>query len=126
VWCSRIGRRCRPRESIFFVGYFCDSRISMPLARSAFACQSCRMLDEGVWAEVKVGGEHLRLFSEHNALGVQASVYNVNTKNWIAPSESVEDIRHGKEKASAHAEAYLKRTGNLDLPTLEWKKSRSA
>jgi hypothetical protein len=30
------------------------------------------MLDEGLGAEVKVGGEHLRLFAEHNALGVQA------------------------------------------------------
>jgi len=30
------------------------------------------MLTEGVWAEVKVDGEHLRLFSEHNAQGVQA------------------------------------------------------
>jgi len=45
------------------------------------------MLDEGVWAEVKVGGEYLRLFSEHGALGVQASVYNTNTKTWISPSE---------------------------------------
>jgi hypothetical protein len=83
------------------------------------------MLAEGVWAEVKVGGEHLRLFSEHNALGVQASVYNVTAKTWIAPSEPVEDIWHGKEKASAYAEAYLKRRGNLALPPLEWKKSRS-
>jgi len=39
------------------------------------------MLDEGVCAEVKVGSEHLRLFSEQNAQGVQASVYNVNAKN---------------------------------------------
>ena len=31
------------------------------------------MLDEGVCAEVKVGSEHLRLFSEQNAQGVQAS-----------------------------------------------------
>lgn len=82
------------------------------------------MLAEGVWAEVKIGGEHLRLFSEHNALGVQASVYNVNAKNWIAPSETVDDIEHGKEKAEAHAKAYLKRA-NLELPPLEWKKSRS-
>jgi hypothetical protein len=37
------------------------------------------MLDEGFWAEIRVGGEHLRLFSERNALGVQTSVYNVNT-----------------------------------------------
>jgi hypothetical protein len=44
------------------------------------------MLDEGFWAEIKVCGEHLRLFSERNALGVQTSVYNVNTKTWIAPS----------------------------------------
>ena len=38
------------------------------------------MLPEGVWTEVRVEGEHLRLFSEHNAQGVQASVYNVRAK----------------------------------------------
>jgi hypothetical protein len=32
------------------------------------------VLAEGVWAEVIVNGEHLRLFSEHNAQGVQTSV----------------------------------------------------
>ena|SRR5450631_2391473 len=37
------------------------------------------MLTEGVWAEVQVGKEHLRLFSENNAQGTQASVYNVGT-----------------------------------------------
>jgi hypothetical protein len=42
--------------------------------------QSFLMLDEGFWAKIKVNGEHLRLFSERNALGVQTSVYNVNTK----------------------------------------------
>jgi len=47
------------------------------------------MLIEGVWAEIKVGGEHLRLFAEHNSQGIQASVYNVNAKSWIAPSEAV-------------------------------------
>jgi hypothetical protein len=83
------------------------------------------MLDQGVWAEVKVGGEHLRLFSEHNALGVQASVYNVNAKNWIAPSEPVDDIEQGKDKAAAYARAYLQNSGNLELPSLDWKKSRS-
>ena len=35
------------------------------------------MLEKGVWAEIKVAGEHLRLFSEQSALGVHASVYNV-------------------------------------------------
>jgi hypothetical protein len=83
------------------------------------------MLDEGFWAEVKVAGEHLRLFSEHNALGVQASVYNVNANACIAPSEAVDDIEQGKERAADYAKAYLKRTANLELPPLNWKKSRS-
>jgi len=84
------------------------------------------MLDEGVWAEVKVGNEHLRLFSERNALGVQTSVYDVKTKNWIAPSEPVDDIEQGKERAATYAEAYLRRIANLELPSLVWKSSRSA
>ena len=76
------------------------------------------MLTEGVWAEVKIDGEHLRLFSEHNAQGVQASVYNVNAKAWIAPSESVDDIEHGKDRAAEHARAYLKRPANSELSPL--------
>lgn len=83
------------------------------------------MLTEGVWAEVKVGTEHLRLFAEHNAQGVQASVYNVNTKSWIAPSEPVEDIEQGKERAATYAAAYLKHVSNSELPSLNWKESRS-
>jgi len=83
------------------------------------------MLDQGVWAEVKVGGEHLRLFSEQSALGVQASVYNVNAKNWIAPSESVDDIEQGKDRAAEHAKVYLRNVASLELPPLQWKKSRS-
>ena len=83
------------------------------------------MLDEGVWAEVRVGGEHLRLFSERNALGVQASVYNVNAKNWIAPSELVDDIEQGKEKAAGHALTYLRHIAQLELPPLVWKRSRA-
>jgi hypothetical protein len=84
------------------------------------------MLDEGVCAEVKVGFEHLRLFSEQNAQGVQASVYNVNAKNWIAPSGSVDTIEQGKLKAAAWAKAYLKRAGSLELPSLKWKEARAA
>jgi hypothetical protein len=38
------------------------------------------MLEEGLWAEIKIGGEHMRLFSERNAQGVRASVYDVSTK----------------------------------------------
>jgi hypothetical protein len=84
------------------------------------------MLDEGVWAEVKLGNEHLRLFAEHNAQGVQASVYNVVSKTWIAPSESVEDLEQGKERAEARAREYLKQAANVELPVLQWKASRLA
>jgi len=83
------------------------------------------MLEQGVWAEVIVGKEHLRLFSERTPLGVQASVYNVNEKNWIAPSELVDDIEQGKDRAEARATAYLRRVANSELPPLSWKKSRS-
>jgi hypothetical protein len=83
------------------------------------------MLIDGVWAEVEVGGEHLRLFSEHNALGIQASVYNVKTRTWIAPSESVDDVEQGKDLAADYASSYLKRVGSLELPSLQWKESRS-
>ena len=83
------------------------------------------MLAEGAWAELKVGGEHLRLFSERSPLGVQTSVYNVGTKTWIAPSEPVADIEEGKRKAETYAKAYLQNL-NLQLPPLKWKESRSA
>jgi hypothetical protein len=84
-----------------------------------------RMLTDGLWAEVEIGGEHLRLFSEHNAQGIQASVYNVKTKTWIAPSEPVDDIEQGKDRAEGLAQAYLKRVASLDLPPLQWKESRA-
>jgi hypothetical protein len=83
------------------------------------------MLTEGVWAEVKVGGHHLRLFSEHNAQGVQASVFDVTANAWIAPSEAVDDIEDGKDRATEYARAYLKRTANIDLPVLQWKQARA-
>jgi len=83
------------------------------------------MLEEGVWAEVVVGKQHLRLFSEQTPFGAQASVYNVNEKTWIAPSESVDDIDQGKDRAEKHAIAYLRRVANAELPALNWKKSRS-
>ena len=80
------------------------------------------MLDEGVWAEIKAGDVHLRLFSEQSAQGVQASVFNVTAKQWIAPSETVEDIEQGKDRAAAHASAYLMRTANLEPPSTELEK----
>ena len=61
------------------------------------------MLTGGVWAEIRVGNEHMRLYSEHNAQGVQACVDNVISRSWLAPSEPVEDIEQGKERAVERA-----------------------
>jgi hypothetical protein len=87
------------------------------------------MLDKGFWADLEVAGEHLRLFSEHNAQGIQFSVYNVNSKRWIVPSEAVDDIEQGKEKAAEYARSYLKyfdHSGHpSELPPLIWKSARS-
>src|ERR1043166_3165279 len=55
---------------------------------------------------------------------VQASVYNVVAKTWNAPSEPVNDLEQGKERAAAHAQNYLKRVGNLELPAWRWKAIR--
>jgi len=71
--------------------------VPLSVVHSVRHYHSFPMLDEGFWAEIKVGGEHLRLFSERNALGVQASVYNVNTKSWIAlPNWSMTSSRAKK------------------------------
>jgi hypothetical protein len=83
------------------------------------------MLEQGVWAEVIVGKEHLRLFSEKTPQGVQASVYNVNEKNWIAPSELVDDLDQGKDRAEAYAREYLRRVASSELPALNWKMARA-
>jgi hypothetical protein len=113
--------RCRRPEHV----YFCESRILTTLASPGVAWQSLQMLTEGVWSEIRVGGECLRLFSEDCAQGVLTSVYNVKAKTWIAPSEPVENIQQGKVKAEAYAKAYLKNSVNLEPPSLEWKSSRS-
>ncbi len=88
--------------------------------------RSSSNVGSSICAEVRVGSEHLRLFSEQNAQGLQASVYNVNAKKWIAPSESVENIEQGKLKATTYAEAYLRQVANLELPPLKWKESCAA
>ena len=52
-------------------------------------------------------------------------MYNVTTKSWLAPSEPVEDIEQGKERAAERARSYLKDAGHSELPLLTWKESRS-
>ena len=52
-------------------------------------------------------------------------MYNVNAKSWIAPSEAVDDIEQGKEKAAEYAKTYLRKVAGIELPRLTWKKSRT-
>ena len=40
-------------------------------------------------------------------------VYNVNAKNWIAPSEPVDDIEQGKDRAAEHARVYLRKAATF-------------
>ena len=46
-------------------------------------------------------------------------------KKWMAPSEGVNDIEEGEEKADLYAKTYLKQAANVDLPQLTWKKAGS-
>lgn len=77
------------------------------------------MLDHGVWAEVKVGDEHLRLFAERNALSLTCCrkldcAFGVSGR-----------FEQAKERAAARAQQYLTLVVNLELPPLRWKESRS-
>ena len=76
-----------------------------------------------------VAGGHLRLFSKHNAQGIQFSIYDVNSKRWIVPSETVNDIEQGKEKAAEYARFYLQYFAHSEreseLPPLDWKEAGS-
>jgi hypothetical protein len=61
--------------------------------------------------------------------GANTSDYSQSTMRWefrhpCTPSEPVEDIEEGKEKAAEYARAYLK-CADIDLPPLVWKKARS-
>lgn len=49
---------------------------------------------------------------------VNTSVYNLTTKAWIAPSEPVDDVEEGTDRAAEYARAYLKHAANADLPLL--------
>jgi hypothetical protein len=70
-----------------------------------FPYTSLYLLDQGVWAEIKVGDQHLpSICGAQCTRSVQASVYNVVAKTWIAPSEPVDDLAQGKERAAARPE----------------------
>ena len=83
------------------------------------------MLEEGFWAEIQIGGEHLRLFAEESPQGFQASVFNMKTKTWLMPSEPASSVENGKQHAETFASQYLKQVTGEEFPRLDWKKARS-
>jgi hypothetical protein len=83
------------------------------------------MLDEGFWAKSRWAASTY-VYSLSATRWVCRRQFTTSIPSWIAPSETVDDIEQGKEKAAAYAEAHLKGIGNLELPSLVWKKSRSA
>lgn len=61
--------------------YCCESRILATLFSFRVACHSFQMLREGVWSEIRVGGECPQLFTMSMA------------KPGLAPSEQVDNIQ---------------------------------
>jgi hypothetical protein len=82
------------------------------------------MADEGsVCAEVSAGGTYIRLFSENTAGGVKISVFDVDSREWIARFQAADDIEQGKKKAEELTKAYLESTIHSELPSVVWEKS---
>ena len=77
------------------------------------------------WAFGAQGGGGWVCLAEEYLIVLQHTRLEPTRLYWIAPSESVEDIEEGKNRAAAHALAYLRRVANSELPRLQWKKSRS-
>jgi hypothetical protein len=50
------------------------------------------MLDKGFWADVAVAGEHLRLFSEYSAQGIQFLIGNGGAHRSTLNAHTVESI----------------------------------
>jgi len=78
---------------------------------------------DSVCADVRVGGTHIQLFSEHTAGGVKVSVFEVDTREWVARYEAADDIEQGQKKAEELTKAYLESTMGTELPTVIWRKS---
>jgi hypothetical protein len=78
-------------------------------------------IGNGFRAEVKVDGQHLRLFSEVYMLGHVAAVYDVNAKREIARHD-VENLDTGKLEAKRSAANHLKYVhGITPMPGVEWQ-----
>jgi hypothetical protein len=79
------------------------------------------VVGDGFIAEVEVGGQHLRLFSEVYELGYCAVVYDVNAKHEVARHDT-DSLEDGRKKAEESAGNYLKHVhGIAPLPYVNWQ-----
>jgi hypothetical protein len=81
-------------------------------------------MSEGVsvCADVEAGGVHIRLSCEHTPRGVKVSVFEVDSREWIARFEPANDIEQGKAKAEELTKEYLETCIHAKLPTIVWRK----
>ena len=76
--------------------------------------------EDSVCAEVRAGGTYIRLFSENTAGGVKISVFDVDSREWIARFQAADDIEQGKKQAEELTKAYLESTAHSELPIVVW------
>jgi hypothetical protein len=74
---------------------------------------------DGYTADVKSGGEHLRLFAEVYSLGFLAVVYDVNRKTKVSANDA-DNLDDVKARAESVAAGYLRYRGAGNLPEVAW------
>lgn len=74
----------------------------------------------GLWAEVKSGDQHLRIFAEVYSRTYLAGVFDV-TRNQKVAQELAEDLDSAKRKAEELAARYLRYRGTDALVIVEWQ-----
>jgi hypothetical protein len=80
---------------------------------------------DAVCAEVRVSGTYIRMFSEYAAGGVKISVFDVDSREWVARFVTANSIEEGKEKAEELTKTYLDSVYHSELPIVPWMKSDS-
>ena len=79
------------------------------------------VVGDGFVANIEVGGQHLRLFSEIYELGHRAVVYDVNAKHEVTRHDA-DSLEDGKKMAEESAANYLKYVHGISpLPAVNWQ-----
>ena len=83
--------------------------------------QDIPIVGSGFWAEVKAGGQHLRLFVVETMLGLGANVFSVTDSRWLdAGPHWFQTFGEAKQWAESKAQTYLQHAGKIAPPIVEW------